>query len=117
VPAFAMGKRHKDAVLAPQGIGVQVPSSTPIQKINKIREGQPETVGLLFRHCSCFCSGCRKVGDVTTPRVGNILPINLGLGESTLPVSDRSRKLTSYQVPCLILLRKVAYCLNSLLWN
>jgi hypothetical protein len=64
VPAFAMGKRHKDAVLAPQGIGVQVPSSAPIQKINKIREGQPETVGLLFRYCSCFCSGCRKVGDV-----------------------------------------------------
>jgi hypothetical protein len=35
-------------VLAPQGIGVQVPSSAPIQRINKMREGQPNPVGLLF---------------------------------------------------------------------
>jgi DNA sulfur modification protein DndD len=39
------GSRPWRLVLAPQGIGVQVPSSAPIQKINKSREGQPETVG------------------------------------------------------------------------
>ena len=54
-------RAERRASLRPSAfVGVQVPSSAPIQRINHLQEGQPETAGLLFRHCSCFCSGCRN---------------------------------------------------------
>jgi len=57
-------------VLAPQGIGVQVPSSAPILRITEIREGQPSPAGLSFCHChGCSHSGKRFEWHVTYPDV------------------------------------------------
>jgi hypothetical protein len=79
-------------VLAPQGIGVQVPSSAPIHIIKQLQVVQPIRVGLLFCHCNGFCNGSGEVhfktGVKRVSRSANLILItinHLSRGELIVP--------------------------------